>query len=325
MGKELIKGIFDTSESSFYENAFKVFQYQKKTNDIYRQWIETLAVAAPEEITDIPFLPVSFFKTHRVVSGIFDPEILFTSSGTTGMETSRHFVKSLDVYETSFFKGFELFYGPVRNYCVLALLPSYLERSGSSLVYMAERMIQASQHSESAFHLYDFEALRNKLERLLKEDTKVLLLGVSFALLDFAEMFPMHLNDRVTVMETGGMKGRKKEMVRNEVHTALQANWNLQSIHAEYGMTELLSQAYSKGGGRFMCPPWMKVLVRDEDDPFVVKTQGRGLINIIDLANLYSCSFIATDDIGMLYEDGSFEILGRSDNSDIRGCSLLIA
>ncbi len=325
MGKDLINDIFETTGAGFYENALRVFQYQKQHNAVYADWIAALPETEEQGLHAFRYLPVNFFKTHRVACGDFEPQIIFTSSGTTGMETSKHFVKDVELYQTSFTKGFDFFYGAIEQYCVLALLPSYLERSGSSLIYMAEEMIRQSNQPESGFHLYDFDRLSKKIHDVLKMNRKILLLGVSFALLDFAESFPSELKAAVIVMETGGMKGRKKEMIRTEVHEILKKNLKIDAVHAEYGMTELLSQAYSKGDGRFFCPPWMKVVVRQEDDPLAVRSTGRGLINVIDLANVYSCSFIATDDIGIVYDDGSFEVLGRADNSDIRGCSLLIA
>lgn len=324
MNNNFIDDIF-SQNVGFKEKCFEVYQHQFKNNAVYQAWAKQLNQPMPEAITDIPFLPISFFKTHEVKAGAFNPEIIFTSSGTTGMQTSRHLVKHTAVYEQSFIKAFELFYGPIEQWCVIALLPSYLERSGSSLIYMAEAMIQKSRYKESGFHLYDFDAVAQKLAQLSQQQIPTLLLGVSFALIDFADQFPMQLNNHIVVMETGGMKGRKKEITRAEVHQILCSQLGLASVHAEYGMTELLSQAYSKGNGLFQCPPWMKVFIREEDDPLLVKTSGKGLINIIDLANIDSCSFIATDDIGIVHEDGSFEIIGRADNSDIRGCSLLIA
>lgn len=289
----------------------------------------------------IPFLPISFFKTHAIQTTDFTPEMVFESSATTGTDRSRHFIKDLALYEESFLKGFAHFYGSVKNWCILALLPSYLERKNSSLVYMAGKLIDWSEHPQSGFYLNEYEKLFAVLNELEKRKQKTLLLGVTFALLDFAEKFSLKLNNTI-VMETGGMKGRREELLRSEVHEVLKTSFHLNTIHSEYGMTELLSQAYSSGDGLFACPPWMKVLVREEDDPLQVSygdegggkeervsrpanvRHKAGAINIIDLANVYSCSFIATDDVGELYADGRFSILGRLDNSDLRGCNLLV-
>jgi len=276
-----------------------------------------------DHLNQIPFLPISFFKTAEIKTGHFLPEIVFESSGTTGTNTARHFVKQSDLYRQSFVKGFERFYGGIRGYCVLGLLPAYLERTGSSLVWMVDEMIRISGHDESGFYLYDFDKLHEVLLKLEKDKQPTLLIGVSFALLDFAEKYTMKLTHTI-VMETGGMKGRKKEITRIELHNLLKQRLGVNQIHSEYGMTELLSQAYSSGNGIFKPVPWMKILVREEDDPMSVRYAGEGMMNIIDLANIDSCAFIATDDVVRLYEDGSFEVLGRMDNSDIRGCSLLV-
>lgn len=275
-----------------------------------------------ERIADIPFLPVSFFKDFSVMTGNFIPDQIFESSGTTGTINSRHLVKDSSVYKSSFTKGFELFYGLPSDWCIIGLLPAYLERKGSSLVMMVDELIRLSGHQNSGFYLYNFEELYQVLKQLEANKQKTLLIGVTFALLDFAEQYPMHLQHTV-VMETGGMKGRRKEMIREEVHGFLQKQFQIPAVHSEYGMTELLSQAYSAGHGIFDPVPWMRILVRDEDDPQVVQKSGKGLINIIDLANLHSCSFIATDDAGIVHTNGSFEVLGRSDYSDVRGCSLM--
>lgn len=256
------------------------------------------------------------------MSTSFEPEAVFESSGTTQTLQSRHYVKSLALYEDAFFNGFELQFGNPQNYCILGLLPSYLERSNSSLVYMVKRLMDKSAHPANGFYLHNFETLANTLKELEQKQQPTLLFGVTFALLDFAEQFQIPLRSTI-ILETGGMKGRREELTREEVHLQLKKSFGLQAIHSEYGMTELLSQAYSTGEGIFRCPPWMKVLVRDEDDPLHVSKKGKGAINIIDLANIYSSCFIATDDVGEVFEDGSFRILGRMDNSDIRGCSLL--
>lgn len=310
---------------SFEEKALQLFRFQYQNNNVYRQWCSILGVEvnSVNSLTAIPFLPVSFFKTHKVVTTSFEPEVIFTSSGTTQTINSNHFVKEANIYRESFVKAFELFYGDIKNWCVLGLLPSYLERTGSSLVMMVDEMVKLSNHPESGFYLYDFDRLAKTLKNLEAAGQKTLLIGVTFALLDFAENHPMQLNNTV-IMETGGMKGRRRELTRQEVHEALQQGFGVKHIHSEYGMTELLSQAYSKGEGRFNCPPWMKVLVRNEEDPLTIIETGKGVLNIIDLANIYSCAFIAVDDAGIIYDDGSFEVWGRLDNSDIRGCSLMV-
>ncbi len=320
----LVNNIFDVAVP-FNEKVFEVFRYQYQHNAIYREWCnmmqnkpgETTSVAA------IPFLPISFFKTHNVVCGDFEPETVFQSSGTTQATVSSHFVKDVSVYRKSFLKGFELFYGDIKSWCVIALLPSYLERKNSSLVMMAEELIQFSNHPLNGFYIYNFDKLYDVLSELESAGQKTLLLGVTFGLLDFAEIYSLKLH-RTVVMETGGMKGRRRELTRQEVHDMLKEKTGVDNIHSEYGMTELLSQAYSRGDGKFFCPPWMKVLVRNEEDPMQISLSGRGILNIIDLANIYSCSFIATEDIGIVEEDGSFEVSGRMDNSDIRGCSLMV-
>ncbi|HRN56738.1 MAG TPA: acyl transferase, partial [Agriterribacter sp.] len=274
----------------------------------------------------IPFLPVSFFKTHRVQSTLFEPQMIFESSGTTQTINSKHYIKDITLYTESFLKGFVQFYGDPRNWCIIGLLPSYLERQHSSLVMMVDELIRQSEHESSGFYLNEYSRLADTIQQLEQQQQKTLLIGVTFALLDFAEAHPIPLQHTV-VMETGGMKGRKAEMTRQEVHGLLKAAFRLPYIHSEYGMTELLSQSYSRGDGIFRSPPWMKILLRNEDDPLeILNVAGKGtsgVVNIIDLANIYSCSFIATDDAGKLYPDGSFEILGRIDNSDIRGCSLM--
>lgn len=320
----LLNKIFSTSPENRNELIQSVFDFQYQHNPVYRQWCDLLTInGQPSTVNRFPFLPVSFFKTHKVASTLFEPEQVFESSGTTQTANSKHLVKDISVYRTSFTKTFELFYGDVKDWCVIGLLPSYLERNNSSLVMMVHELINMSGHTESGFYLDEFDKLKEILQQLDSQHKKVLLIGVTFALLDFAEKHTLHLQHTV-VMETGGMKGRRKELTRAEVHETLQKRLGVNTIHSEYGMTELLSQAYSKGDGRFFCPPWMKIMIRDEEDPLQVKESGRGIINIIDLANLYSCSFIATDDVGIVYEDGSFEVWGRVDNSEIRGCSLLV-
>lgn len=317
--------IFLTDPAGFDPLALEIFRFQYQNNPVYHQYVKALQVVG-EDITavhDIPFLPIQFFKGHTITTTHFEPEAIFESSGTTQSINSRHLVKDLGIYRQSFEKAFELFYGPVKNWCIIGLLPSYLERKNSSLVVMADELIRQSQHPQSGFYLYEHEKLQYVLQQLEQQQQPTLLIGVTFALLDFAEKFPMPLQHTV-IMETGGMKGRRTEITRQEVHTILQNAFTTGHIHSEYGMTELLSQAYSSGNGLFTCPPWMKVLVRQEDDPFDVSEAGTGIVNVIDLANIYSCSFIATDDVGRVYGNGQFEVQGRLDNSDIRGCSLMI-
>lgn len=320
-----IQDIIRRSPSEFGPLALEVFRFQFRNNVAYRSFCTHLG-AVPEAISkieEIPFLPIQFFKSHRICSGTFTPELVFSSSGTTGQVPSKHYVAKKEVYEESFTNTFERFYGPPRQYCVLALLPAYLEREGSSLVYMVNRLIHASGHPESGFYLHDHKALARKLQTLDSNGTPVLLIGVSFALLDLIEKYTFQLKNTI-VMETGGMKGRRKEMIREELHEVLKKGFGVTHIHSEYGMTELLSQAYSKGDGLFTSPPWMKVLIRDTEDPLTLLSHGKtGGVNIIDLANLYSCSFIATQDLGKWHVGGSFEILGRYDHSDIRGCNLM--
>ena len=279
--------------------------------------------AQVKTIESIPFLPVSFFKTHNIVTGEFPLDRFFESSGTTQTSNSRHWVADLDLYCQSFFKTFHQFYGRPQEWAIIGLLPAYLERQHSSLVFMVEELIKASGHSSSGFYLYDHDALSTTLHSNELLGQKTLLIGVTFALLDFAESHPQKLV-HTTVMETGGMKGRRRELTRAELHETLCAGLGVTKIHSEYGMTELLSQAYSLGDGLYRCPPWLRLLVRDETDPLQVRRSGRGVFNIIDLANAHSVGFIATDDVGVLHPDGSFEVWGRMDNSDIRGCSLMV-
>jgi len=323
--EQLINNIFNVN-SNFEAIAASVFSFQYQNNKVYQQWCNLMNVQTPNfkfQITSAPFLPISFYKTHIVASTLFTPQQIFESSGTTTTINSQHLVKDINIYKTSFLKAFELLYGEVKDWCIIGLLPSYLERNNSSLVMMVDEMIKLSGCSDSGFYLNEYDKLTAVLTRLETNKQQTLLIGVTFGLLDFAEKHQMNLNHTV-VMETGGMKGRRRELTRAEVHHFLKENLGVAAVHSEYGMTELLSQAYSKGNGRFVCPPWMKVVVRSEEDPLQISTSGKGILNIIDLANIYSCSFIATDDAGMVYEDGSFEVIGRVDNSDIRGCSLLV-
>ena len=317
-----------SSKATFTEKAIKVFHFQHQQNRVYKRFADNLN-CDPSLVTaleQIPFLPISFFKSHEILSVDTTPELIFTSSGTTGVGNSQHFVKDPGIYRTSFINAFTHFYGRIEDYCILALLPAYLERQGSSLVYMIEKMMEISNHYLNGFHLYDHQALANKLQSLEKQGQKTLLIGVTYALLQFAEEYPIPLRHTL-VMETGGMKGKKKELIRSEVHQRLKEAFSIKNVHSEYGMTELLSQAYAPHDGIFHAPQWMKILTREEDDPLKITSLATsssvGAINVIDLANIFSCSFIATDDIGKLYADGSFEVLGRMDNSDIRGCSLM--
>jgi len=323
----LIERIFSSDQGNDFEAlALDVFRHQYFHNSIYREFCNALdrEITEIKSLEEIPFLPVSFFQQHRVVA-FDDPEAhIFTSSGTTGSTPSRHYVFDPGVYETSFVRGFRRFYGEPTDYCILALLPGYLERSGSSLVYMADHLIGLSQHPHSGFYLHDLALLADKLTWLHEKGQRTLLLGVTFALLDLAEKYPVSIPNAI-IMETGGMKGRRKELVREELHSILQNAFDVESIHSEYGMTELFSQAYSNGNGLFDCPPWMKVLIRDTNDPLSLLPKGRsGGINIIDLANIHTCSFLATQDLGKILPNGQFEVLGRFDNSDIRGCNLMV-
>jgi hypothetical protein len=325
-GKELENRVFSISNAKeFALIAREVYRFQYYNNRLYREYCE--AVKRPpryvNEIKDVPFLPISFFKSHRVETTTFDPELVFRSSGTTASATSSHFVKDAAVYEKSFSEGFRRFYGDIKNYCILGLLPSYLERGNSSLVYMVDHMIKASEHKSSGFYLDDFERLNNTLQELESKGQKTILIGVTYALLDFGDQYRQHFKNTI-VMETGGMKGRGKELTKAELNIHLKQTFGVNDIHSEYGMTELLSQAYGVNGS-MDCPPWMRIVVRDETDPFsIFELGGTGAVNVIDLANLYSCSFIATDDMGKICTDGSFEVLGRMDNSDVRGCSLMV-
>ena len=317
-------------ESDFEETALAVFHLQHEHCLVYRQFCDVLKINPAEiiSVNQIPFLPIEFFKTHDVVtlSVVEGPHSkTFLSSGTTGSVQSKHYVSDTTVYEESFRKGFELFYGNIEEYCLLALLPSYLEREGSSLVYMVDDLIKRTKNHDSGFYLHNLNELTEKLKTLLAKGQKVILLGVTYALLDLAELLSAPLSGELIVMETGGMKGKRKELLREELHQILCEKFGVNLIHSEYGMTELLSQAYSKGNGIFQCPPWMKVLIRDVNDPLKILESGKsGGINLIDLANINSCSFIATQDLGILHHDKSFKVSGRFDNSDLRGCNLLV-
>ncbi len=315
------------SSSSFEELALSVFRYQAKECEVYAKFLTGLSVL-PEtikKVEEIPFLPIEFFKTQEVKTSETDKKaIIFTSSGTTGMVQSKHLVSDVSVYEKSYLKGFEIAYGNIQDYCILALLPSYHERDGSSLIYMMEDLIKKSNHKESGFYLNNYDELIAKINVLETRGQKTILIGVTYALLDLVDKQKLNLKNTI-IIETGGMKGKRKEMVREELHSTLYKGFGVDKIHSEYGMTEILSQAYSKGDGVFNCPPWMKILIRDTNDPFTILPANKtGGINVIDLANINSCSFIATQDLGKLHNDNSFEVLGRFDNSDIRGCNLLV-
>ena len=324
MDREKIFSI--SSEEEFKEVALEIFNFQYSNNLVYRRFCDLLKVIPEQvnEVSKIPFLPIQFFKSHEILSSKNKIEKTFTSSGTTGNETSKHYVSDLSLYEASFSKGFQHFYGEIKSHVVLALLPSYLEREGSSLIYMVNYLIEKSGHPQSGFYSNNLSELKNILVSMDKAGKKVLLIGVSFALLDLVEKHQFKLKNTI-VMETGGMKGRRKEMIREELHKILKKGFGVDRIHSEYGMTELLSQAYSKGNGVFECPPWMKILIRNPEDALAYLSPGKtGGMNVIDLANLNSCAFIATQDLGKQHLDGSIEIMGRFDSSDIRGCNLLI-
>ena len=322
------------TEAEFTAAALEAFRFQYEHTRVYRSFVDLMKVKADEVTTldKIPFLPIEFFKSHEIISDLQKSNSrLFTSSGTTGQEVSKHFVTDTSVYEKSFRKGFEFFYGNIKEYCILALLPSYLEREGSSLVYMADDLIEQTKNPDSGFYLHNTDELIQKLNFRKKNKQKTILLGVTYALLDLITSPPTPLlkergeKNELIIMETGGMKGKRKEMVREELHKILCDGFGVNKIHSEYGMTELLSQAYSKGDGIFNCPPWMKVLIRDVNDPLkFLSKEKTGGINVIDLANIYSCSFIATQDLGKLHKNNSFEVLGRFDNSDLRGCNLIV-
>ncbi|SNR53466.1 LuxE/PaaK family acyltransferase [Lutibacter flavus] len=319
--------VFDIDNIPDFERiALQIFQFQAKNNLVYKEFLNLLNIDVETiiKVSQIPFLPIQFFKSHKIVSSEKPVERVFLSSGTTGITQSKHFVTAISIYEESFTKGFEHFYGNIEDCTVLALLPSYLERDGSSLIYMANDFIKKSRKPKSGFYLNNLDELTKNLRELDKKGEKVLLIGVSFALLDLVETYSFKLKNTI-IMETGGMKGRRKELIREELHKILCKGFGVSEIHSEYGMTELLSQAYSKGNGIFECPPWMKILTRDTEDALTILPEGKsGGINIIDLANINSCSFIATQDLGKTYPNGTFEVLGRFDNSDIRGCNLLI-
>lgn len=314
-----------SNKLQFEEKALEIFRYQAVNCTVYSEFLKYLKVdtSSVAKVSNIPFLPIQFFKSHKVLSNNNPIEQVFLSSGTGGVQ-SKHYITDLSVYEESYLNGFAHFYGNIEDYIVLALLPSYLERDGSSLIYMVDDLIQKSKNEISGFFLKNTSKFKEIAQKNLNNGKKLLVLGVSFALLDEAEKKELDLSNAI-VMETGGMKGRRKEMIRTELHYELGNGLNVEKIHSEYGMTELLSQAYSKGDGIFKCPPWMDILIRDTEDPLSLLSNGKtGGVNVIDLANINSCSFIATQDLGKKFDNDTFEILGRFDNSDIRGCNLLI-
>lgn len=321
------KNIFNISNRVDFEKvSIEIFKFQATNNLVYSSFLNYLNIdiKSVNNIYQIPFLPIQFFKSHKILSSQKKIEQIFLSSGTTGMQQSKHYITDIKFYEQSFKKGFNSFYGNIEDYTILALLPSYLERKGSSLIYMVDNLIKDSKKLESGFYLHNLKELANKLISLDKTNQKVLLIGVTYALLDLIELQKFDLKNTI-IMETGGMKGQRKEMIREELHQVLCKGFGVKLIHSEYGMTELLSQAYSKGNGIFECPPWMKILIRDTEDPFTfLPNEKSGGINVIDLANINSCSFIATQDLGKTHQNNTFEVLGRFDNSDIRGCNLMV-
>ena len=319
------KEIFDIKNDAEFEMlALSIFDYQMESNSIYAPYAALILKGkAPNNIFEIPFLPISFFKTEQIICQGRAVEEVFLSSGTSG-DQSKHLVSDISLYRESYLKAFELFYGDITQYCILSLLPNYREREGSSLIYMVDDLISKSKHEQSGFYLNDYESLSMRLQKLEKEGQKTILFGVSYALLDLAEQFPQKLEHTI-IIETGGTKGKRKEMLKEELHQNLKAAFSLEVIHSEYGMSELLSQSYSNGEGIFKSPAWKKVLIRDTNDPLsIIGDNKTGGINVIDLANIYSCPFIATQDLGKTFEDGTFTVLGRFDNSDLRGCNLLL-
>ena len=314
------------TQDEFNKKALETFRFQAKNNVAYKEFIHLLGIDVSEvkQLHQIPFLPIQFFKSNTILSNKNAIQETFYSSGTTGMELSKHYVTDLNLYQQSYTQGFQHFYGSIKDYTILALLPNYLERKGSSLVYMVNDLIKKTGKKESGFYLNNLDELAKKLTDLDEKGNKILLIGVSFALLDLIEKHQFQLKNTI-IMETGGMKGRRKEIIRQELHQLLEKGFGVNKIHSEYGMTELLSQAYSNGNGIFKTPNWMKILIRDTEDALTILPNNKtGGINIIDLANRNSCSFIATQDLGKTFNNGTFEILGRFDNSDIRGCNLMV-
>lgn len=326
MSSHLQQLIFKTNSKSFEDSALKIFNYQAKNNPVYEEFLYHMKTDPRKVrmVSEIPFLPVDFFKSHKVICKGKTEKVIFTSSGTTGITKSRHYVADINLYEESFVRTFKSFYGNPADYCIIALMPDAEERKDSSLVYMAGKLIRLSENPLSNFYLNDFDKLIEVLKIQKNKKQKTIILGLSYALMDFAENIPMRLRDTI-IMETGGMKGKREEMPKVGLHSFLKKSFGVNEIHSEYGMTELLSQAYSSGNQKYFCPPWMKIMIRDPYDPFSLMETGKtGGINIIDLANIYSCSFIETRDMGKLFNDGSFEVLGRLDQSEIRGCNLMM-
>lgn len=319
--------IFSVSGSQEFEKlSLEIFNHQVRNCEVYGRFVSNLGIDIQEvkKLNSIPFLPIEFFKSQKISCSKDEPGMVFSSSGTTGPSQSRHFVHDIDFYIQSYRTAFNLFYGEISKYTILALLPSYLEREGSSLIYMVNDLINLSKHQKSGYFLDNHDLLKQTLEELKATESPTILIGVTYALLDFVESHSIEFPELI-VMETGGMKGKRKEILRTELHEILSAGFGVRRIHSEYGMTELLSQAYSKGSGIFQTPPWMKIRIRDTNDPLtLLGYESTGGLNIIDLANVHSCSFIATQDLGRCYSDESFEVLGRFDNSDIRGCNLLV-
>ena len=319
-----INKIFNcTNDATFEKLALEIFDFQMENNLTYAAYAALILRGKhPENINEIPFLPVEFFKTEQIICQGQAIEEIFLSSGTTG-EQSKHLVSNIELYKSSYQKTFQLFYGDITDYCILALLPSYKEREDSSLIYMVDDLIKKSKHPQSNYYLNNYKELATTLKELESKKQKTILFGVTYALLDLAEVFPQKLEHAI-IMETGGMKGQRKELLKEEIHSILKHSFATENIHSEYGMTELLSQGYSKGNNIFKTPPWMKILTRDVNDPLSIISNKTGGINVIDLANIYSCPFIATQDLGRTFDDGSFSVLGRFNNADVRGCNLLV-
>jgi len=317
--------IFSVSNNNFEPLALEIFYYQSSQNPVYKDYLHFLNINPKDlqKVDQIPFLPIELFKNHKIITGNGNPEVIFESSGTTGTIPSRHYVTDAAIYDQSLLHGFKHFFGDPEQYTFLALLPSYLERKTSSLTYMMQKLMNMSHNEDNGFYLYEHDILADKMERLIKQNKKIFFIGVSFALLDFADKHHPDLSNAI-IMETGGMKGRRKELIRDELHGILKSSFNTPHIMSEYGMTELLSQAYARHDGLFEAPPWMRLMIRDANDPFAWLPSGQtGGLNIIDLSNINSCSFVATQDLARQTADGRFEIMGRFDNSDLRGCSLM--